>query len=237
MAHSLSTGLVNALAGRGEDFLILNNNITFTAATNRIASATNAFLRSGIGDTLEILGSTSNNDLFTITAVDPAGAFVTVLETVVNEAAGQIVAIANYSAGASLKEILDNGVIAIFPSTVPRPANADAAEGGSPILLITKNAGPFTPGVATNGLKLIDAADGVVAKESGDEWSGVPTASGTAFWARYYDNKMETGASTTARRVDLSCGFSSGEVRLTTTSLLLDKKVIVTVGQMTVPKA
>ena len=236
MAISLSTGMVNALAGKGKDFLLLNNSFTFTAATSRIASASNAFANTVVGDTLEILGSSSNNKTFSVTAVDPSGAFVTVAETVVNEAAGQTVAIANHSAGGSLKEILDNGVIAIFPATVARPASADAAEGGSPILLITKNAGAFTPGSIVNGLRLVDADNGVVTKVSGEEWAGVPTASGTAAWARYYDNAMVTGASLTARRVDLSCGFSAGEVRLTTTSLLLDKKVIVTVGQMTVPK-
>jgi hypothetical protein len=35
----------------------------------------------------------------------------------------------------------------------------------------------------------------------------------------------------------MSCGFSSGEMRLTSTSIVVDKKVIVVTGQMTVPKA
>ena len=236
MAISLSTGLVNALAGKGQDFLLLNNNFTFTEGTKRIASASNALVNTTIGDTLQILGSANNNGVFTVSAVDSGGAFVSVLESITTEAAGATIAIANFSGGASLKEILDNGIIAIFPATVARPASADATEGGSPILLITKESGAFTPGSITNGLKLVDADNGVVTKVPGEEWSGVPTASGTAAWARYYDNAMVTGASTTARRIDLSCGFSAGEVRLTTTSLLLDKKVIVTVGQMTIPK-
>ena len=237
MAVSLSTGMVNALAGRGKDFLLLNNNFTFTEGTKRIASANNAFINTTVGDTLQVLGSLGNNNLFTVTAVEPDGSFVTVAENVTTEAAGQTVAIANFSGGASLKEILDNGVIAIFPSTVPRPANADADEGGSPIVWITKDAGAFTPGNPTNGLKLIDSVDGVVSKVPGDEWSGIPNATGTASWARYYDNARVMGASTTARRVDMSCGFSSGEMRLTSTSIVVDKKVIVVTGQMTVPKA
>jgi hypothetical protein len=36
MAVSLSTGMVNALAGRGKDFLLLNNNFTFTEGTKRM---------------------------------------------------------------------------------------------------------------------------------------------------------------------------------------------------------
>lgn len=237
MAVSLSTGMANALAGRGKDFLLLNNNFTFTEGTKRIASSSNAFLNTTVGDQLQVLGSLGNNKIFTVSAVEPDGSFVTVAENVTTEAPGATVAIANFSGGASLKEILDNGVIAIFPSTVARPANADADEGGSPIVWITKDAGAFTPGNLTNGLKLVDAVGGVVAKVPGDEWSGVPIASGTASWARYYDNARIMGASTSARRVDMSCGFSSGEMRLTSTNIVIDKKIIVTTGQVVVPKS
>lgn len=237
MAISLSTGMVNALAGKGQDFLLLNNNFTFTEGTKRIASASNAFLNTTIGDTLRILGSLGNNALFTVTAVQPDGSFVTVAENVTTEAAGATVAIANFSAGNSLKEILDNGVIAIFPSTVVRPVNADADEGGSPIVWITKDAGLFNPGSPTNGLKLVDAVNGVITKVPGDEWSGIPTGTGTASWARYYDNARIMGASSTAKRVDMTCGFSSGEMRLTSTAIVIGKKIIVTTGEMSIPKA
>ncbi len=108
-----------------------------------------------------MLGSLGNNNLFTVTAVEPDGSFVTVAENVTTEAAGQTVAIANFSGGASLKEILDNGVIAIFPSTVPRPANADADEGGSPIVVSPKTPLLFRPG--TRQSPQIDrSVDGVV---------------------------------------------------------------------------
>lgn len=236
MALSLSTGMVNALAGRGKDFLLLNTNFTFTAGTNRIASASNAFLNTTVGDQLQVLGSAGNSKLFTVTAVEPDGSFVTVAEAVVSEAAGPTIAIANFSGGASLKEILDYGIIAIFPSTVARPANADAAEGGSPIVWITKDAGAFTPGTLTNGLKLADAIDGVVSKVSGEEWSGIPSDSGTASWARYYDNARIMGASTVSRRMDMSCGFASGEMQLSSTSIVVSKKIIVTTGEMEIPK-
>jgi len=237
MAISLSTGMVNALAGRGKDFLLLNSNFTFTEGTKRIASASNAFINTTTGDTLQVMGSLGNNNLFTVTAVETNGSFVTVNENITTEAPGATVAIANFSGGASLKEILDDGVIAIFPSTVARPVNADAAEGGSPIVWITKDSGVFSPGNPTNGLKLIDSVNGVISKVSGDEWSGIPVASGIAAWARYYDNKMIMGASASARRADMSCGFSSGEMRLTSTSIVVDKKVIVVTGQMTIPKS
>ena len=236
MAIYLSTGMVNALAGRGRDFLLLNTDFTFTEGTKRIASASNAFLNTTTGDRLQVLGSLGNNGAFTVTAVEPDGSFVTVLENITTEAAGATVAIANFSGGASLKEILDNGIIAIFPSTVARPANADADEGGSPIVWITKNSGVFVPGNPTNGLALEDSAGGVVAKSDLDEWSGIPIESGTASWARYYDNARIMGASTTARRIDMSCGFSAGEMKLSSTSIVIDKKIIVTTGQIAIPK-
>lgn len=235
MAISLSTGLVNALAGRGKDFLLLDDGFTFTEATKRIASNLNLFLNTTVGDTLTVLGSLGNNADFTVSAVEPDGSFVTVLENVTTESAGATVAIANFSGGASLKEILNNGTIAIFPSTVARPANADAAEGGSPLVWITKDAGVFSPGNPANGLELQDSSDGVITKVAA-EWSGIPVSTGTASWARYYDNDAVQGASTTARRMDMSCGFASGEMQLSSTSILENKKVIVATGQLSIPK-
>ena len=236
MAASFSTGFVDALAGHGEDFLLLDDGFSFDETLHKISSDSSLFLKTTVGDKLVIKGSLGNNSEFTITAVEPDGSFVTVLENVTTEAAGTTIAIANFSGGASLVEIMQYGVIAIFPSTVPRPANADAAEGGSPIVLITENAAEFVPGNTANGLYFEGAVNGVSSRQTGVEWSGVPTADGVATWARFYDNSMVTGASTTARRIDLSCGFASGEMQLTSTQLVVGKKIIVTTGEMSIPK-
>lgn len=237
MAATFSTGLVNALAGSGEDSLMLDNGFSFDETLHRVSSTSNLFASTTVGDTLVVKGSLGNNKSLSVTAVQPDGSYVTVLETLTTEAAGTMIAIANFSGGASLLEIMQHGVIAIFPSTVARPSTADSAEGGSPIVLITENAGAFVPGDNTNGLVFNDSVNGVVTKENGVEWSGIPTADGVATWARFYDNNMITGVSSTARRIDLACGFASGEMQLTSTQLVTGKKIIVTTGEMAIPKA
>ena len=236
MSASFSTGLVNALAGYGSDSLMLSSGFSFDETLHKISSSENLFSSTTVGDTLCIKGSLGNNYTFTVTAVEPDGSFVTTAESVTTEASGQTIAIANFSGGSSLLELMQYGVIAIFPSTVPRPATADGAEGGSPIVKITEGAGPFTPGNTENGLFFNGAQNGVITKKVGVEWSGVPDADGVATWARFYDNKMVTGVSTAAKRIDLSCGFASGEMQLTSTQLVSGKKIIVTTGEMSVPK-
>lgn len=104
-----------------------------------------------------------------------------------------------------------NGIIAIFGTD--QPATSNDAEGGSPLVLLTNNGGPFTAGVATNGINLSDPVDGVLSKASGETWSGIGlAAAGTgtqAKWFRHYANAYVTGASTTAVRYDGAIGTSA----------------------------
>lgn len=237
MAISLSTGLTNALAGTGENYLLLNTDFVFTEAEKRISSGSYAFTKATAFDKIMVMGSLGNSKTFTVSSVHPSGSHIIVFENVTSEIAGPTVAIAGFSGGMSLREIMDNGTIAIFSNMVPRPENADADEGGVPMVWITKNSLAFVPGNRdTNGLKLLNAVDGIITKDSEVEWSGMPTSTGTASWARYYDNDRIMGASTTARRIDMLCGFSSGEMRLTSTTIVEAKKVIVTTGKIEVPK-
>lgn len=123
----------------------------------------------------------------------------------------------NSSTGdASLRDIFEAGVIAVY--TGSQPANADATESGTLLGYITVASGTFTPGNATNGLVWDSAVNGVCPKPSATEWSITPIADGTAGWARLYDNARTTGASTSAKRLDMACGIGSGELRWTTTT-------------------
>jgi hypothetical protein len=123
----------------------------------------------------------------------------------------------NTSTGdASLRDIFHAGVIAVY--TGAQPATADAAESGTLLGYITVASGEFTPGSETNGLVWDSAVAGVCPKPSATEWSITPIADGTAGWARLYDNSMITGASSTARRIDMACGIGAGELRWTTTA-------------------
>lgn len=125
-----------------------------------------------------------------------------------------------------------NGVLAIF-ADASQPTDANDAETGTLVALITESGGEFTPGAATNGLNLT-ASGGVASKASGETWTGVGLAAAgtgkTALYGRYYDNSYTTGASTTAKRFDGSCGLtgSTAQIRLSSTTIVEGAPITVT---------
>lgn len=118
----------------------------------------------------------------------------------------------------SVKDVLANAVGAVY--TGGQPVNADAAETGTLLGYITKGGGAFSAGSATNGLNWDTFVDGVGQKPTAEEWAIIPVASGTAGYIRVYDNAMVTGASTTAKRFDMSCGVGTGDAQWAPTAVL-----------------
>ena len=149
---------------------------------------------------------------------------------------GAVNALAGGVAGdGSFKDVFANAVIVIRTGT--QPANADAAESGDILGMITVDGGAFTGGAPTNGLNWDAAVDGVCSKPSAEEWAIIPSASGTAGWGRLYTNDMTTGASTSAVRIDLACGVGAGELRFSSTNLTATVKSVVNSLNITVPKS
>lgn len=108
----------------------------------------------------------------------------------------------------SRKAAYANSIIRVF--TLPRPANADAAETGTFLAEFTVNAGAFTPGEADNGLNFGTSSGGILAKASGEVWATIADASGNAYWWRLYSNEVTEGVSTTAKRIDGLCSTAEG---------------------------
>ena len=117
----------------------------------------------------------------------------------------------------SLKTILQNGVIRIFPGV--QPSSADDAEGATPLIEITVSSGAFTPGTATNGLNFAAPSGGTCAKSVSEVWSGAAAATGTAGWFRFYANDRTTGADTTHARFDGSVSTSGAQLNMSSTSI------------------
>lgn len=222
MALRLSTGLAIALAGKGVNILAFGNDFTFTASSKRIASASYQFAGVLVGDTVLVKGSLNNaNKAGKVTAVAADGAYIEIDGTLVDEAAGNSAAVSCYSAGMPLTEALRYGIIAVYTGT--QPNSADDAETGTLLGYYTLAGGAFIPGVNTNGLLLANAVAGTLNGVPGaliglhSSMTNVkctPIASGTAGWVRFYDNAMVTGASTSAKRLDMACGVGTGEFRL-----------------------
>lgn len=149
---------------------------------------------------------------------------------------GCVNALAGGGAGdGSFKDVFANAVVAVY--TGVQPATADTAESGTLLGLITLNGDSFTGGVVTNGLNWDAAVGGVCSKPSAEEWAIVPIESGTAGWARLYDNSMTTGASSSAVRLDMACGVGAGELRFSSTLLTATVKSLINTFNITFPKS
>ena len=128
---------------------------------------------------------------------------------------------------------LAKGVIHVYSG--PQPVTADAAPTGTLLGTITKDAGPFTPGEATNGLTFAAPASGGVTK-SADTWKFVGLAAGTAGWFRHVGNNADDGsASTTLPRLDGSIAAGAGDLRLSSTAITVGVPVTVDVYSFQIP--
>lgn len=127
------------------------------------------------------------------------------------------------------------GIMALYSGT--QPASADEAEGGELLCLITNGGGPFTPGLAANGLNFNDTpVSGVVSKAAGENWTGTVLRDGAATWFRFYANDYTTGAHATAKRFDGRVGAGTdAECQLTDTALVTDGKVTISAFRVTLP--
>jgi hypothetical protein len=120
----------------------------------------------------------------------------------------------------SFKAALADGVIGIYSGG--QPADADQAETGTLLCLVTESGGAFVPGAAANGLEFGTAANGIIEKAAAETWMGTILATGSAGWFRHYDNNYTTGASTTAVRFDGSCATSGAQLNLSTLNFVLN---------------
>lgn len=138
----------------------------------------------------------------------------------------------------SVKAVMANGCIDIYSGS--QPATADAAESGILLVRLTKDAGVFTPGVATNGLNMGDSSAGVLSKAAGEVWKGIGTAEAgegvQAGWFRWRENGDTGGASTSFARVDGAVGSTTAfELRLSNTVIAAGVPVEITTFTFTKP--
>lgn len=79
-------------------------------------------------------------------------------------------------------------------------------------------------GVApVNGLSFGSSAAGVIAKNTGEAWTGVAVASGTAGWFRFYGSQVDAGAldSVAAKiRMDGSVATTGGQLTMSNTTVV-----------------
>lgn len=133
-----------------------------------------------------------------------------------------------------LKGAFANGVIYIYSG--PQPLTADSAATGTLLGIVTKDAGAFTDGVATNGLNFDATLTGTISKAAAENWKFNGIAAGTAGWGRFRGNAADAmGASTTLPRLDFSIAAAGADVNLSNISIAVGAPNTVDVFTVTLP--
>lgn len=240
MALRLSTGLRNALL---DEKAVANNLMVGTTISFEDGTGTDSrdrIIDSGDGlagfvkrGKVTVSGSTSNDGSYEVLAV-AAGYLEIAAGSLSTEDSGDTVILAG-ATGGSFSDLFQNCVIDIYSGS--QPADADSDETGTKLATITLSSGAFTGGAATNGLNFGEVASGILAKESGETWSGVGLADGTAGWFRIYDNDYTTGASTSAIRIDGAVATSGSQFNMSNTAITDGGTTTVDSVALTLPAA
>jgi hypothetical protein len=222
MALKLSTGLVNKLMGMQAEVKAFISGTTLAYSDNggsadTITDSGSGFITAGFapGDLIYTYNPTTGGNKLsgvTLTAVT-AGTLTFATGTLAASeafpAAGCIVA----CKGGSLRDIFKDGVLRFFSGTAP--ATADAAITGTLLCQFTLSSGAFVAGAFDNGLELGDATAGVVNKASGEVWSGVALADGSATHYRLVGNASDSnGSSTSLPRIQGTIAQSGGDINM-----------------------
>lgn len=136
----------------------------------------------------------------------------------------------------SMRQLLAGGVVRFYSGT--QPSSSDNAETGTLLTEVTLDGNAFVPGASgssTNGLRFDASTDGSISKATAETWSGTGLAVGAAGWFRFYDSNQNTGASSTAIRIDGSVATSGGDVTMTSTTIGVGTPVNVPTFTITLP--
>jgi hypothetical protein len=113
--------------------------------------------------------------------------------------------------GASgVKSLFNNGFIGIYSGA--QPPDANQAETGNLLVVISKNSG-------TAGITFGTAGAGVLPMSS-DIMSGLCGTAGVAGWFRMYDSNFTMGSSGTAIRMDGNVGVSGSDMVMANTNMV-----------------
>lgn len=242
MALRLSTGLRNAILDKKAtaNNLITATDISFedgtgTGGRDRILSVGEDLSVFPKRSKITVSGSTSNDGSYEVLA-SATGYIEIAAASLTSEIAGDQVILAG-ATGGSISNLFQNAVIDVYSGTQPTTADLTETSGSVKLVTITLSSGAFVSGSSTNGINFGEVSAGVLSKESGETWSGVGLANGTAGWFRLYDNSYTTGASSTAVRLDGSVASSGAQFNMTNTTVVTGATSTVDSVSLTLPAA
>lgn len=242
-----STGLRDLINGYEATVkgAIVGTGLTFVdngANPDSITDSGNGFITSlfAPGDKLFVQGAPTAGNNTQITGARiltvAAGTITFATGLVANGEAGDSDTVVAVAKGGSLKDIFKDGVINVYSGS--QPSSPDDAVAGTLLIQFTESSGAFVAGAFDNGLEFEnDPLDGVMEKASGETWSGVAIASGTAGWFRMIGNATDAGgASTTLPRIGGSVGVSGADMNFGSTAIVLGRTYTIDTFTLTLPE-
>ena len=212
--------------------IALNDN---GAAVDSITDTGNGLAIFEPGDYITIEGAATggnDGDYEILTVVAGTITIATGSLTGTDVAAGSVVILGS-ARGGSMIDQFRNATMKIY--TGSQPTSADDAEAGSELIQITESSGAFAGGAAANGLNFGQVASCELHAASGEVWSGVAGATGTAGWFRIYDNDLTTGATTVKPRVDGAIATSGSQMNMANTGITVNGTT--TIDEVDIPMA
>ena len=221
MAWNLNTAAQIALLSKEPEVKVQLTGTGLATTTNTITDTGNGLAIFKDDDHVLFIGGTDNGVFAqVITAV--ASTLTFAAGTFAGQVAGDPYAIVKISTGA-FNQLFANAVLDGYSGT--RPASgADAAETGTKLISLTKDAGAFVADTATNGINFgnmssttlqgaIDPTTGIA-----EVIRGIGLVAGTVGYCRLYANDYTTGASTVTPRADgIASDSGGGDVNFSTT--------------------
>lgn len=129
--------------------------------------------------------------------------------------------------GGGFKGALDGGKINIYSG--PQPLTADVGATGTLLGTVTVDGGG-------TGLTFDDPVGDTISKAVAEHWKFVGLAAGTAGWFRFYPAGGDpTATSATEARLDGTLAAAGGDMRASTTSIVVGTPVTIDVFSFTLP--
>lgn len=231
MAWNLNTAAQIALLSKEPEVSaqLIASTISFgdgdgTGSTDTINDSGNGLGVFAAHDFILVVGGTHNGTYVKVLTA-AVGKLEVVAGTFTAVSAGTATCLVKISSGA-FAEVFKNAVLDGYSGT--RPASgADAAETGTKLITLTKDAGTFVAGSSANGINFgnmssttlqgaIDPSTGIA-----EVIRGRGLVAGTVGYCRLYANDYTTGASTTTPRADgIASDSGGGDVNFTTTKTI-----------------
>lgn len=127
----------------------------------------------------------------------------------------------------SVKDALNLGFINLY--TTPVPAHGDDAPTGSLLCTVSVNS-------SGTGVTLGAAANGIIAKNASEIWSGINVASGSAAYFRWVQAGDTGVASTTEKRIQGTCGVIGADLNMSSVTLTNGAPQLIDAANIIIPE-